>query len=212
MFKNIKESLRQQKYVLVLASSSPRRRVLLKKLKVPFLTRTPKSKEHFSGKNIHRELLENTLAKARSISAPRRALIIAGDTVIVYNSRVLGKPRNRAEAQRFLNLLRGQTHKVLTGVVIYDNVSRKIRSGVVGTKVTFRDLSAEEIKKYLDTGEYKDKAGAYGIQGHGGLLIKKIDGNYENVVGLPMNTVAALLKKACTTLSPILGSSIRGRD
>ncbi len=197
MFTDIKDFLHRNKYVLVLASGSPRRRMLLKKTGMPFIVRVPNCREHFAEKNIRQELLQNTLNKATCVKTPPRALIIAGDTVIVYNNRVLGKPKSRRDAKDILRTLSGKTHSVWTGIVVYDPRTVQKRAAIVRTQVTFRQLSEHEINSYLDTGEYKDKAGAYGIQGHGSLLVKKINGDYENVVGFPMNTVIELLNKIC---------------
>jgi len=187
---------KMNKRVLVLASRSPRRKVLLKKLCIPFIVRLPRSREHFPGKNILKELRTNTINKALSVRAPQKALIIAGDTVIVYNNRVLGKPKSRNEARDFLRSLSGKTHMVLTDIVIYDTVKKKAISAVTKTRVTFRTLTDQEITAYLDTGEYKDKAGAYGIQGHGSRLVKKVNGDIENVIGFPLSTVKTLLTKS----------------
>ncbi len=194
----VRNTLRKKKYCLVLASTSPRRKFLLKKLGVYFRICAPRSKEIFQNKNIRLELKQNTLNKALSLkNPPKRALIIAGDTVIVYNNRVLGKPRHQAEAMRFLASLSGKTHVVLTGLAVYNTLSRQACTAIVKTSVTFRKLTTEELKAYIRTGEYIGKAGGYGIQGHGALLIQKIVGDYYNVVGLPLVATATLLKKAC---------------
>ncbi|MBU0581181.1 MAG: septum formation protein Maf [Candidatus Margulisbacteria bacterium] len=195
--KSVNNILKQKKYQLILASKSKRRQDLLKKLKIPFIIRVSKVIEKFQNKNIKQEIMANTLLKAKSIDYSKKALVIAGDTVIVYNNRVFGKPKNRSEAKRFLLTLSGKTHQVLTGLIVYNNVSKKLEKALVTTKVTFKKLSAQDIKSYLAIGEYKDKAGGYGIQAKGSFLVSKVVGDYNNVVGLPLTKLIDLLKKAC---------------
>ena len=100
---------------------------------ITFITKISKVKEHFHHKNIRKELLDIALKKAKYIKTPKKALIIAGDTVIVYNSRVFGKPKNRNEAQRFLGNFSGKTHQVLTGLVVYDTATKKVQKAIVKT-------------------------------------------------------------------------------
>ncbi|MFC1517346.1 nucleoside triphosphate pyrophosphatase [Candidatus Margulisiibacteriota bacterium] len=196
----LKKKIKQKGYVLILASRSKRRQKLLKELGIPFQVKIAKVKEHFQLKNIKKELLHNALLKAKYVSTPKKAIIIAGDTVIVYNNRVFGKPKNRSQAERFLATFSGKTHKVLTGLVIYNTVSKKTEKAVVTTKVKFKVLTQQSITTYLNCGEYKDKAGAYGIQAKGAKLVEKITGDYYNVVGLPIKKLKELLIKVSNKL------------
>lgn len=193
----LKNFLKQNNYVLILASKSKRRHKLLKTLGLPFQIRAANVAEHFRNKNIRKDLVNNALRKAKKISTKKNALIIAGDTVIVYNNRVFGKPKNRSQAERFLATFSGKIHQVLTGLVVYNSVSKKAQKAVVSTKVKFKKLTPKDISAYLKYGEYKDKAGAYGIQSKGARLIEKINGDYNNVVGLPLKTLVKLLRRAC---------------
>lgn len=121
-------------------------------------------------------------------------LIIAADT-IVYLDKAMGKPRDFNEGYDMIKSLSGKSHKVFTGICIWDTVTNKKLVDYEETEVVFNDLSHDDIINYLNTGEYKDKAGSYGIQGYGELLVKKINGCYNNVKGLPLNKLNYLLKK-----------------
>jgi septum formation protein len=123
------------------------------------------------------------------------ALIIAADTFIVFKGSLLGKPHTREEARRMLDLLNGRSHSVITGFTIVDTRTRKKLSRSVETRVYFRKLKRAEIEAYIKTGEPLDKAGAYAIQGIGALIVKKIEGDYFNVMGLPLSSLAEALKK-----------------
>lgn len=134
----------------------------------------------------------SAIMKARDIAARQPdALVIGADTVVVINGHILGKPADSADAARMLKELSGCTHQVYTGVAVVQG-SRE-RSAAECTDVTFRDLSAETISRYVATGEPMDKAGAYAIQGKGAVLIKSIRGCYPNVVGLPLYLLTVLL-------------------
>jgi septum formation protein len=119
--------------------------------------------------------------------------VIAADTVVVAEGVILGKPQDAEEAVKMLKQLSGKTHKVLTGIAIA--YAGEILAAVCETKVVIRDLSEDEIKQYVATGEPLDKAGAYGIQGKGAVLVEKIDGCYNNVVGLPLTRMQLILAK-----------------
>ena len=131
-------------------------------------------------------VLENALRKARSGSGD---LVLGADTAVVLGDRVLGKPRDRAEAAEFLVALNGSTHQVMTGIAVVDAGSE--RSDVAVTQVRFRALDRTTLDWYLATGEWRDRAGGYAIQGRGAALVESIEGDYWNVVGLP---VPALLR------------------
>ena len=121
-----------------------------------------------------------------------QAIVIGADTIVVLESEILGKPRDRADAIKMLSTLSGKVHSVFTGVCLIKD--SKENCFYEETKVEFYELSPQEIEAYVDTGEPMDKAGAYGIQGRGCLLVKRIDGDYFNVVGLPVGRLIKELK------------------
>ena len=120
-------------------------------------------------------------------------LIVSADTVVVMDKTVLGKPKSREDAYKMIKNLSGKVHKVITGICVIN--SQKICTDCEVTEVYFKNLSDEEIISYLDTGEYTDKAGGYGIQSKGAFLVEKICGDYFNVVGLPVSLLYDLVKK-----------------
>ena len=124
-----------------------------------------------------------------------RALIIAADTIVVLGNRIIGKPSGRKDAEKILGLLSGKTHRVITGVCILKIPEHSRVTFSVTTEVTMLRMSDRDIRWYIKTGEPLDKAGAYGIQGIGGVFVKKIQGSYTNVVGLPLPELLMALKK-----------------
>jgi septum formation protein len=140
-------------------------------------------------------VLANALGKCKAVVKIKGddLPVIAADTVVVAEGVILGKPQDAEEAVKMLKQLSGKTHKVLTGIAIA--YAGEIFAEVCETKVVFRDLSEDEIKQYVATGEPLDKAGAYGIQGKGAVLVEKIDGCYNNVVGLPLTRMQLILAK-----------------
>lgn len=127
-------------------------------------------------------------------------LVLAADTVVVVDGEILGKPRDVADARAMLQKLSGRRHRVLTGVAVYDRERSLRLAQIESTRVRFADLSEEEIDWYVATGEPLDKAGAYAIQGLAALFIDAIEGNYSNVVGLPLSSTYRLLRAAGLTL------------
>lgn len=137
-----------------------------------------------------------SLQKALAVSDKyRRSLIIAADTVIFFQGKILGKPHTPDEATKMLRLLNGRTHSVITGYTILETETGRKLTRSVETKVWFRKMSREEIEAYVNSREPLDKAGAYAIQGLGAMIVKKIEGDYMNVVGLPLFDLAQSLKK-----------------
>lgn len=138
------------------------------------------------------------LAEGKALSIKHKveseALIIGCDTVVSFNGKILGKPKDDKEAFNMLKMLSGNSHKVYSGIAVVNNSTGDIKKEFVCTKVNFSVLSDEEIEKYIETGEHKDKAGAYGIQGCGGIFVEEIHGCYYNVVGLPLNKLSKMLK------------------
>ncbi|MBP5230287.1 MAG: septum formation protein Maf [Clostridia bacterium] len=179
---------------LLLASGSPRRKELLELAGIPF-TAVPSSAPEISGDTLSPEetALENAFRKASSVSETHPGAVVLGaDTLVWCDGHALGKPADREDARRMLKMLSGRTHRVLTGVYVTDGTNES--RAVVSTDVTFFDLSPDLIERYLDTGEYKDKAGAYGIQGKGCILAERLNGDYFNIVGLPIGTVYRMLE------------------
>jgi septum formation protein len=174
---------------IYLASKSPRRRKLLKQLNLKFQSFSvdmdekihPNEKPSSTVKRLSKEKLE--LAKTKI----KKGIIITADTIVVLDHHILGKPKNKKDAFRILKILSGKTHIVYTGYSVFNSINKKTICEFEKTEVTFRDLTDEEIIDYINGGSPMDKAGAYGIQDDfGAVFIKKINGCYYNVVGLPL--------------------------
>lgn len=182
---------------IYLASASPRRVELLKLLGIPFEQRISNVREQDSTAVEPGILTEDlALAKARAVAGEvNTGFVVGADTIVVYRGEILGKPESREDAYAMLRLLSGREHLVITGVAVIDAAGGRELSAHEITKVTFRFLTDYDICCYVDTGEPMDKAGGYGIQGVGGLLVKGISGCYNNVVGLPLTLLAELLAK-----------------
>jgi len=181
---------------LVLASQSPRRQELLRTLGVDF-TVIPADVDESGIQEENPEGLAEALAYAKARWVADRvfdAVVVAADTIVLLDSgEVLGKPRGREEAVEMLSRLSGQGHRVVTGVAIITSGTGQTKVFHETTRVVFRTLSREEIERYVATGEPFDKAGAYGIQGKGSLLVERIEGCYFNVVGFPLAKVGQAL-------------------
>lgn len=173
----------------ILASASPRRQELLRLITDTFEVHPVDADETLPA-GMPVDLAPSFLADVKAQAAAKDfpdALVIGCDTIVTLDDEIMGKPRDREDAFRMLRRLSGETHTVMTGTALYLNGKSTVFT--VETKVTFYELTDDEINAYLDTGEPFDKAGAYGIQGKGSLLVQRIEGDYFNVVGLP---VAAL--------------------
>lgn len=181
---------------IVLASQSPRRRQLLGQMGLEFTTQSPEIDESaFHGRDA-RDLVETlSREKARWVARQQTpdTLVIGADTVVVLDGAILGKPRDGAEAQAMLAALSGRDHQVFTGVTLCQG--DRILTQAEETQVTFRPLTSQEIRQYVSTGEPMDKAGSYGIQGYGCLLVEGIRGDYFNVVGLPVCRLGRMLAR-----------------
>lgn len=178
---------------LILASQSPRRRELLGLLRLPFTVRVADIDETMDPKKpVHDEVARVSLSKARAVERSRTDTVIAADTVVVCDGVVLGKPRNEQDAFAMLSMLSGRAHQVMTGLSVLQG-DREISVTEV-TQVHFRPLTEQEIWAYIHTGEPMDKAGSYGIQAGGALFVEKINGDYFNVVGLPVCRLGQILK------------------
>ena len=186
---------------MVLASKSPRRRELLEMLGAQFEVITSDCDENITGLAPRDLVRELALRKAEVVYERLNdpdAVVIGSDTIVTPDGvKALGKPRDRGDAVRTLTELSGKWHSVCTGIAVIgraaDNTSKKIAE-TVETKVKFLDLTKEECERYADTGEPLDKAGSYGIQGRGGALVEKIDGDYYSVVGLPVSRLRVILR------------------
>lgn len=180
---------------IILASKSPRRRALLEQMGVrDFRIVTPDIDEHMDRDLPPAELVRQiSLEKAQAVAAQAdpNTVVIAADTVVALDGVVLGKPADKEEAFRMLSLLSGNRHQVYTGLTVLRG--EQVFSQWEETAVTFRSLTAEEIEAYIATGEPMDKAGAYGIQGYGALFIQGINGDYYNVMGLPVCRLGQIL-------------------
>ena len=184
-------------FLLILSSGSPRRKALLKDLGlrlkiVPADVREiPRPKEDpvlFS-----RRMAEEKTEIVSSLYPEQ--WVLGADTVVVLGKKILGKPKDSQEARRFLRLLSGETHRVITGFCLKNRALNRTLIQSVSTRVSFKSLSLEEIDWYVRTGEPLDKAGAYAIQGKGAFCVKRIQGSYTNVVGLPVWELLEALEK-----------------
>ena len=180
---------------IVLASQSPRRKELLGRMGLEFVTQASKIDESaFDGLEA-RELVA-TLSREKAQWIARQldgeTLVIGADTVVVRDGAALGKPKDAEDAVAMLLSLSGRDHQVCTGVTVCRG--DRVLTQVEETQVTFRELTEAEVRQYVSTGEPMDKAGAYGIQGLGGLLVEGIRGDYFNVVGLPVCRLGQMLK------------------
>ena len=186
---------------LILASGSPRRQELLRLITEDF-TVSPVDADETLPEGMPVEMAAAYLADLKASTAAKifpESLIIGCDTVVLLGDEIMGKPKDREDAHRMLRALSGQTHSVLTGSSLY--YGKQTTVFTTETLVTFYPLSDAEIEAYLDTGEPFDKAGAYGIQGKGSLLVKEIEGDYFNVVGLPVAGLSSKLKQFETMIA-----------
>lgn len=181
---------------IVLASSSPRRKEILERFLLDFKIVPSEVDEEFIKSEDPKSVVKClALEKCRCVAkrCTDGEIVIAADT-LVYKEEILGKPINRSDAFSMIRLLSGDTHQVLTGICIIDSKSGTLALECEVTDVVFRDLTDEKIERYLDTREYIDKAGAYGIQGYGEVLVKSINGSFSNVVGLPISKLDEMLE------------------
>jgi len=179
---------------LVLASASPRRREILDLLALDYDVRVPDASEILTdGTGPEFEAPRLATDKAASVRAEPSELVVAADTLVAIGDTILGKPREAQEAVRMLMQLQGCRHEVFTGLAL--RLDGRTESGVAITSVWFRSLDAAECEEYVATGEPLDKAGAYGIQGLGAAVVERIEGEYFNVMGLPVRLFLSLLSR-----------------
>ena len=182
---------------IILASASPRRKELLEKIGLKFVVEPSESEEEIDSELEPDEFVRQiSIKKAKSVAVRHKnAIIIAADTIGVIGKKILGKPHTENEARKMLHEISGKSHLVITGFTVLDTATNKILSRTVNTKVYIKKLTKQEIDAYVKTGEPMDKAGAYAIQGRGAVIVEKIEGDYYNVMGLPLNALAEALKE-----------------
>ena len=183
----------------ILASASPRRQELLTKIVDNFDVIVSNFDEDSVKFNGDVEDYVKTLAEGKgkdvASQAKKDSIIIAADTVVVIDGKILGKPKNADDAYNMLKLLSNKIHRVYSGIAVINTTNNIMKSEAVFTEVKFSELTHEEIVNYINSKEPLDKAGAYGIQGLGALFVEKINGCYYNVVGLPLNLLNKIMKE-----------------
>jgi len=189
-----------KKYKIVLASKSPRRAKLLKQINLTYKILTAEIDESIRKNEKPVAAVKRLAAEKLEAVVPlvKEGIIITADTIVVLNNKIIGKPKDEKDAEKILKTLSGKTHFVYTGFSVYNMYNSKKVTRYEKTAVTFRDLTTKEIREYIQTGSPMDKAGAYGIQDDfGAVFVKKINGCYYNVVGLPLtnlyNTLTGIL-------------------
>ena len=184
---------------IILASASPRRRELLAQMGMEFEVCPSQGEEKITEVLPERAVMELAQQKAAEIAVKTEgdAWILGADTVVVYDQKILGKPKDAEDAKRMLCMLQDKKHQVYTGVCIWkkENGTEDVRCFFEKTDVVFYPMTEEEIDQYVATGEPMDKAGSYGIQGRCAIYIKEIKGDYNNVVGLPIARLYQEIKK-----------------
>lgn len=189
--------------LIVLASTSARRRTLLKQLGLKFIVvpslveerLNPRLKPKGQAEALSLQKVEEAVRQYMKRKDHERAVVIAADTIVAINDEVLSKPKDEKEAMQMIRRLSGKKHSVITGFSLFDIDSRKIVTKSVETLVYFRKLSEREIRAYVERERVRDKAGAYAAQGIGATFIKKIEGDYFNVVGFPLYALALELRR-----------------
>lgn len=204
---------RMGKKKIILGSASPRRRELLAQIGAEFEIRVSEKEEIYHSEKPEEIVCELALMKAENVASElieaERAggVVLGADTVVVLEGRILGKPSDEEDAARMLSALQGRSHEVYTGVAVLEYADQRENSPVVGpepikkenyaveTRVYVNPMTEQEIREYIATGDPMDKAGAYGIQGRFAAYIDRIEGDYYNVVGLPVSRVYRTLKE-----------------
>ncbi len=185
------------RHLLVLASTSPRRIGLLRQLGIEFEVVDPGDAENSFSPDPETHVREHALGKAEAVASRRpNELIVAADTIVVLDGKIIEKPRGADEAREMLRMLSGRTHTVISAIAIMRKHEPYSDVRIEETRVTMKMLSPMEIDAYVATGEPMDKAGAYAAQGLGAMIIERVDGCFYNVVGLPMSLLFDMLKAA----------------
>jgi len=182
-------------FKIVLASTSPRRRELMERLGVPFDVIAPEGVEEIQEGDPGEVVTRNASAKAGKVAAGlNEGLVVGADTIVVVDDIIMGKAEDPREAKAMLAALKGRMHRVLTGLAVVDAETGRRDVAAVETKVWIHPLTDQEIGEYVSTGEPMGKAGGYAIQGAGGALVERIEGCFENVVGLPLSRLRSMLE------------------
>lgn len=178
---------------IILASSSPRRREILSKYNISIeIISSDINERVLDDEDPIQVAMSLAFQKGYDVASKHEGDIVLAADTIVYKEKILGKPKNSIEAFEMLKVLSGEIHQVITGIAIISKHNKIIDYEI--SHVKFKKLSTKKIEKYIDTGEYKDKAGAYGIQGYGELLVDWIEGSYSNIVGLPVSKIDDILE------------------
>jgi septum formation protein len=185
----------EDRLALILASASPRRRELLSRITSDFIV-VPSGVDELGRGPNGEHVVETATEKARAVEGRCEGVVVAADTVILVDGQVLGKPASREDARRILTLLSEREHEVVTGMCVRVTATGEERTACERTIVHFRALDLAEIEVYLDSEEYRDKAGAYAIQGRAAAFVDRICGDYYNVMGLPICRLVLLLREA----------------
>ena len=182
---------------IILASASPRRKELLEKIGLKFEVEPSNYAEDLRSGSSPDELARAiSLEKARVVASKHKnTVVIAADTFIVFRGKIMGKPGTEAKARKMLMMLRGKSHSVITGFTILDEDNDKVLTKSVETIIHIKNLTPEEIDAYVKSKEPLDKAGAYAIQGLGSVIVDRIEGDYFNVMGLPLSALVEGLKE-----------------
>ena len=194
---------------LILASQSPRRRELLARLGLSFRVLAADIDETMDpGRAAFQEVARLSAGKAAAVaaSAPEDSVIVAADTVVVLEGKILGKPRDKADAARMLQDLSGRDHQVMTGLTV--RRGPVVQTDTVVTHVHFRPLDHREVAAYVASGEPMDKAGAYGIQGLASIFVDRLDGDYYNVMGLPLCRLCRMLRAVGVEVLGLAGNPV----
>lgn len=194
---------------LVLASLSPRRKALLESAGIVPVVVPSGVDEESLAQPVEPGALVKALArrKIREVAAKMPGeYVLGGDTVVVIDGKILGKPRDEGDARDMLRRISGRTHLVYTGIALYEPVGGRVLDDHDVTRVTMRHMDEEEIEGYVDTGEPMDKAGSYALQGTGGFFVTRVEGDFSGVVGLPLPRVYGLLRLAGVPVHEILRS------
>lgn len=174
---------------IILASASPRRKELLSQIGITFEIIKAEKEEHITSSIPTEVVKELSMQKAKEVAAKcDSSIIIGADTIVAMEGQILGKPKDRADAMRMLRLLQGKKHQVITGVTVLLGSTKTLSFAEV-TDVSLYPMTDAQIERYIATGEPMDKAGAYGIQGRFAAYVRGIEGDYNNVVGLPIGRV-----------------------
>jgi septum formation protein len=182
---------------VVLASRSPQRREILQRLGVQFEVVVPEVEE-VGGGDPAQDVLDNARRKASAVDAGGGTLVIGCDTDVAIDGKALGKPGDESRAREYLERLSGRSHEVLSGLVVRGPERDRERSGVARSVVTFRDLGGPTLQGYLRSGEWRERAGGYAIQGLGSTLVERVEGDVSNVIGLPLGLLLELAPELAT--------------